>query len=412
MLPQAGLWTAALICCGLAAADTPAVESYALRFRLALERGNTQGAASLQLSQNQRLLREARFRAPEQYYEDFRGDGSVSRDGQYVTWQPPAAGGTLHYVVNIQRRRDEDSFESYVSDDWALFRGDDIFPPAHIRQLSGSGSLSWLELEVPDEWSVVTPFPRTTKFTYRVENPDRKFDRPVGWIIAGKLGVRRDKIAGIAVAVAAPIGAGVERISMLALLRWTLPMLVGQLESTPAMLSVVAAGDPMWRGGLSAPNSIFVHANRPLLSENGTSTLLHEVVHVLMPVPAAPDQDWIDEGIAEYLCLRVLRDTGTISDARFTAAVDGFRRRSGDIDDIAGSSVAGERKARAVVIFHDLDMELQQQTGGQVDLFDLSRQLMSQSAPVDLDVLRALARDLVSGDTPAALLSDRVRGAE
>ncbi len=70
----------------------------------------------------------------------------------------------------------------------------------------------------------------------------------------------------------------------------------------------------MWLGALSAPNSIFVHASRPLISENGTSTIVHEIVHVLlMDLKTPRDQDWIDEGLAEFLSLRALKDSGTIS---------------------------------------------------------------------------------------------------
>ena len=42
-------------------------------------------------------------------------------------------------------------------------------------------------------------------------------------------------------------------------------------------LLIVSAGDPMWRGGLSGPSSMFLHSDRPLISENRTSTLLHEL---------------------------------------------------------------------------------------------------------------------------------------
>ena len=50
---------------------------------------------------------------------------------------------------------------------------------------------------------------------------------------------------------------------------------------------VVGAADPMWRGGLSASNSLFLHADRPLISENGTSTLVHELTHVITRVRGA-----------------------------------------------------------------------------------------------------------------------------
>ena len=46
-----------------------------------------------------------------------------------------------------------------------------------------------------------------------------------------------------------------------------------------------------------------------------------------MPVPTADEHDWIDEGIAEFASLEILRRSGTISDARFLASVATFARR-------------------------------------------------------------------------------------
>ena len=59
-----------------------------------------------------------------------------------------------------------------------------------------------------------------------------------------------------------PQGHGVRRQDILAMLRWTLPKLRRILGQLPERLTVVSAGDPMWRGGLSAPRSLFLHAER------------------------------------------------------------------------------------------------------------------------------------------------------
>jgi hypothetical protein len=64
----------------------------------------------------------------------------------------------------------------------------------------------------------------------------------------------------------------------------------------------------MWRGGLPGPASLYLHADRPLISGNSTSTLLHELVHVAQSYRAAKDEDWIVEGIAEYDTLERLRE--------------------------------------------------------------------------------------------------------
>src|SRR3546814_3722824 len=84
----------------------------------------------------------------------------------------------------------------------------------------------------------------------------------------------------------------------------------------PRKVLIVSAGDPMWHGGLSGPRSLFVHADRPLISENGSSTLMHEMVHVVTGLRAVSGDDWIVEGIAEYYSMVLINRSGMLSDAR------------------------------------------------------------------------------------------------
>ena len=108
---------------------------------------------------------------------------------------------------------------------------------------------------------------------------------------------------------------------MLAMLAWHLPELARLVPSMPERLTIVSAGEPMWRGGLSGPTSIYIHADRPLISENGTSTLLHEVVHTVIPIDSHTGYDWVVEGLAEYYSLEMMRRSGTLSERRFQSAL-------------------------------------------------------------------------------------------
>ena len=156
--------------------------------------------------------------------------------------------------------------------------------------------------------------------TIRIDNPDRRLDLPSGWIVMGHLGVRREQIAGMQVAVAGPVDHSIRRLDTLALLNWTMPELARIVPELPPRLTVVSAGEPMWRGGLSAPLSLFLHADRPLISENATSTLLHEIMHMALGLDSEDDYDWIIEGLAEYYSLQLLARSGTISAARYAMA--------------------------------------------------------------------------------------------
>jgi hypothetical protein len=166
----------------------------------------------------------------------------------------------------------------------------------------------------------------------------------------------------------------------------------------------------MWRGGLSASNSIYLHAERPVIGENGTSTLVHELVHMLAPVPAAPEHDWIDEGVAEYLGLLLLRQANAISPERFDHALDIFRRQGAAVSDIVTRSSRGPVNARAVTVFREVDLELQRRTAGKSDIFDLVRLLMKQREPIDVGRLRSLAAELAGGHALQALAPARLPG--
>lgn len=388
-------------------AAASAGDTYKLSFELSLQAGKPSAAATIKLKQKTPLLREARFRAPASRFDGFSGDGKIERDGDFVTWTPPPAGGRISYTVNLENERDNGRFDSLVTQRWALFRADDAFPAARVRHRAGARSRSSLKVSLPNDWTVIAPFADRPAGGYLVDNPERSFDRPTGWLIAGKLGRRKDMISGIEVSVAAPVGSGVERVSMLALLRWTLPDLARELRELPPRISIVSAGDPMWRGGLSAPNSVFVHADRPLLSENATSTLLHEIVHVLMPVPTQRDQDWIDEGIAEYVTLRLLRDSNTISAKRFDKALAGFAERGEAVETLTTPAASGAVRARAVTIIAALDAEIEKLTDESKNIFDLVRAVQVADEPLDSDVLRIHALELTGAEAISSLESAR-----
>jgi hypothetical protein len=185
---------------------------------------------------------------------------------------------------------------------------------------------------------------------------------------------------------------------MLAILRWTIPRLATALPASgrPRYINIVAAAEPMWLGALSAPNSIYVHANRPLISENGTSTIVHELVHVLLADLDTPrDDDWIDEGLAEYLSLRALKDSGTISPARYDATIAGFRRWGAPVKSLRTKSSSGPVTARAVTIFHDLDEELSRASKGKRSVGYLVNGLLRSGKPANPDTLRAAAREII-----------------
>ncbi len=364
----------------------------------------------LELRQARRLLRELDMRLAGIDASSIVADGEVSHEGDRLVWHPPASGGVLKWFVPVNHLRSEGAYDAYMNSSWALFRGEDIIPPARTRTLKGATSVTRLKFKLPQNWSSTTQY-FSRNNDYRVENPARRFDQPTGWILLGTLGVRNDDIDGFRIVVAGPVGHSVRRLDIMALLHWTLPELRRILPDFPHRLTIFSAADPMWRGGLSAPESLFIHADIPLISENGTSALLHEILHVGLGLRADDNADWIIEGLAEYYGLELLRRSHTISTRRYAAAIKGLRNWGKQATNLCQKQSTGATTARATVVFHTLDAELRQYDEGNVDynLDDLVAILITSNNKITLQGLRDAAFQL-TGSLPVALETDNLPG--
>jgi hypothetical protein len=344
-----------------------------------------------------RELRSLRFRIDPARHREFSGNGLLTVGPDSVEWRPPLGEGRLRYVFAIDDLRDELSYDARCAEHWALFRGDDLVPPARVRALRGAASRSRLRLRLPEGWSAATPYPRTDGELYLVDHADRRFDRPVGWIVAGRrMGVVRERVSGVHVAIAGPVGHGLRRLDLLALLRWTLPELREILGRLPGRLLVVGAGDPMWRGGLSGPDSFFIHADRPLLSNDGTSPVLHELVHTALGLRGGPGGDWIVEGLAEHYSLELLERSRTLSRRRAERVRESLAARGRAAPRLEVDRITGAELARAASVLAALDQELRARSGDARSLDDVVRDLTARREPLTSERLRAAA-ERVSG---------------
>jgi len=223
-----------------------------------------------------------------------------------------------------------------------------------------------------------------------VIDPKHRFDRPVGWLIAGEVGTRREFIEGCEFSVAAPKGEHVRRNDVVAFANVSLPQFARAFGALPPKLLVVSAGDPMWRGGLSGPRSLFLHAGRPLVSENGTSSLAHELFHAITRIRGAADDDWIAEGLAEYYAIEMPRRAGLLSASRFDKALAWMQRFSRDVKGLRVRHSTSHTTARAALLFRELDREIASHRGGAANLDEVVRALIP-IRKVSLADLRATA---------------------
>ena len=349
-----------------------------------------------------------KFHIDPERFKEFTGDGTIESDGDYVTWEPPKTGGRLSYQVQVSHRRANGRFNAQMTNDWALFRGDNIFPPAQTEQHDGAEAVTSLHVHLPDKWSFITAYPEATAHEYRIDHADRSFERPTGWLAAGHLGVRRELISHVRVIVAGPLHEEVRRLDMIALMNWNLPRLRHLVPDMPRRILVVSAGDPMWRGGLSGPSSLFIHADRPLLSENGSSPLVHELVHVATRLKGEKGADWIVEGVAEYYSLKLLWRSGTLTDYRYRQSFLKLAKWAKEADRLDADRSHGPITAKAVGVLRKLDHEIHKKTDQRKSLDDVVRLLVTKGDKVSIDRLRKAVEEVMDG--PADTLTDQALG--
>lgn len=313
-------------------------------------------------------------------YSDFETDGQWSQEvAGRGKWQPGKGKSVLSYRVQIDHERKSGRYDARMTKDWVLLRGDDLVPAAKLDQQDKTELVSRLQFDLPKGWkSVETGWPRIGKNRFRVDNAQRKFDRPTGWMLAGKLGTRRTRLGDTEVAISAPVGEGMRRMDIMTFLTFVWPQLQQVFPRDPNKLLIVGAGDPMWRGGLSAANSYYMHADRPLVSENGTSSLVHELVHVFGRIYGRERSDWIAEGLAEYYAVELVRRAGGISEERYQKIREQLIDWSKPVNSLRTDHATGPVTARAVLLLQELDREIRQKTKdkGNLSLDDVTRGLM------------------------------------
>lgn len=320
-------------------------------------------------------------------YSDFQADGQwlLKEQGQRGLWHPAAGKTSLSYRVQLDQRQRAGAFESRITPHWAVFRGDQLVPPARLDQQDGTELVSRLSFDLPAGWkSVETPWPRIGKQRFRVDNVSRLFDRPTGWMLAGTSGSRRARLGDTEVTVAAPQGQGMRRMDTLTLLTYIWPQLQSVFPRNPPKLLLVGARDEMWRGVRSGHHSIFLNSGRPLINENGSSPLLRELVHLFAQINDRDASDWLSESLADYYATVLLYRSGGMSEDRYRATQARLQKLGAKVTRLRGDQVDTAQIARGVLLLQALDREIRLHNQEKRSLDDVTRALMRlQSVSTD-----------------------------
>ncbi|MGB5447115.1 MAG: hypothetical protein WBM99_16625, partial [Psychromonas sp.] len=205
---------------GFAAEDD---KTYQLDYTVALQPSQDSADVTIRISDGA-LLKSLDFSVDPERYSNIKADGNIQiKDGRAI-WKPENGPGEFNYTVKISSKRDNGKYDAYLTEDWAIFRGDNLIPSARVKGVKGATSEARLNFVLPEGWTNVdTGWPRDKDGSFFINNPERDFDRPVGWIIAGKAGTRRDMLSQTEISVGAPNGSAIHRMDVLAFFNFVWP---------------------------------------------------------------------------------------------------------------------------------------------------------------------------------------------
>ena len=166
------------------------------------------------------------------------------------------------------------------------------------------------------------------------------------------------------------------RMDVLTLLTFVWPQVQAVFPRHPTKLLIVGANDPMWRGSLSAHESIYLNARLPLVSESGTSALVRELAQVFGRINDQQRSDWISEGFAEYYAIELVRRAGGMSDERYQSLQERLSKDSQNVTTLRGEQVSPAQVSKAVVLMQELDREIRLKTRNKRSLDDVLRGAM------------------------------------
>ncbi|MDE0930563.1 MAG: hypothetical protein OSA77_07740 [Halioglobus sp.] len=381
--------------------DADATKVYQMLYSATLDPKTGQAHASVTLKQHRQLVRSIEFVMPKDRYLNIRPISRIEINGDRVIWKPLKRGDTLNFDFVIDHQRSNRKMDARITSTWALLKLDYLFPSATSRVVKGATSKTSLTLNAPKQWSIETPYGGGAGQIFEVDNTRRNFDAPRGWVIAGELGVRRENKDGRHITVAAPLGSGLQANDVLAFLRWTMPSLAELLPDTPQRLLIVSGSQDMWRGGLSGVGSLYLHSDRPLISGNRTSPLLHELFHVASGLHSKVGADWIIEGLAEYYSLTLLLRSDGISKVRYDKSFERLAQWSADTPCIATDRSKGKQTARGALVMRALDVEIRRDTQEKASLDTLVQKLVQANEDLTNSSFRAAVMEITGAPVRA-----------
>jgi predicted metalloprotease with PDZ domain len=117
-------------------------------------------------------------------------------------------------------------------------------------------------------------------------------------------------------------------------------------------------------------------------------------MHTVMGAQSAAGADWVVEGLAELYSLELLVRSKTMSRRRYAKALRGMEERSRGVSSLAGDDSSGARTARAVVVLHEVDGEIEAATDGESSLDEVVKRLSVERGTISTERFRRIAEEV------------------
>ena len=363
-------------------------------------------------------------------YRHFRGDGTLTQLGSDIVWTPTGLVSRLEYESVLPHERRKGLYDSYGEKTWFITRTNDLFPHLIISYLKTAKSETRIRFHLPKGWQAIAAMPESTDGAYRARSaPDYRYEWPTGWLIFGDVVTEHAKARDVIITFAYPQSfVGPEKTpstggksvrgekfrakikNAIEIYEKVIPLMADFMPAYARHFLVVYGKTPMWRGGLSGEDSLFINWRIRNLSHDFSSTLIHEYFHVCQGFKKDKrDGDWIVEGLAEYYSLRLLWEAGVITKEQFKTGVSLYETEGRWGINLSRSSDKRVIYNSVPLVMFVLDQMIQEKTAGKKSLKNVIGLLVERGAPVGTHLFQETLETLM-GESLKKLFQSQVLG--
>lgn len=335
-------------------------------------------------------------------FHHFKGTGQLVQTApKSWTWNPKSVNGEVSYEVKINRQRSIKGFDSYHGGSWIFTRTSDLFPRKDYVEERPLRIYSQVEFELPKKWQIVTAMERISedKNVFAPRDRGNPYVSPYGWILCGDLDVTKKEMSEVDVTLASPRVMKYDPTELTELIEKSMREFSQIMRELPPRIAFIVGPDPLWRGGLSGEDSLYINQNLSLIDRDYTSTPIHELFHITQGFKKASQlSDWIIEGLAEYYSLRILYNTKQISKNKFVRGIRKFDRQGvWGVNLEKNQSFAALYNSAALVMFY-IDEHLKEISKGNTSLRDVIKSLAVNDIVTNKRFVQMLSKKVSTED--------------